>query len=154
MEGRIAVGLRRQNAGPFTVTVAVILAIAGCSGEELFRQPVCGFVILDGKPLAKGAIIFYPVRNNDLDIVCNGGAMINDGYFSLPRASGLVPGSYHAAIRAAEDQGSRHQDGRAPENDAAVAKEEIAERYNLFTELMIEINNKAIKEVTFHLDPQ
>ena len=30
--------------------------------RELSRQPVSGYVKLDGKPLAKGVIIFYPVK--------------------------------------------------------------------------------------------
>jgi hypothetical protein len=146
------VGLRRWRAALCAVMVSVILTTAGCSGEELFRQPLSGYVTLDGLPLAKGVIVFYPVKNNDLDILVNGGAMVKDGYFSISRRAGLVPGQYHVVIRAAEVRHRRHEGRKNSEDDDAVAKEVVPARYNSETSLIIEINDTAIKELTFHLD--
>jgi hypothetical protein len=145
------VGILRWRAAFCAMLVSVILATAGCSGEELFRQPLSGYVTLDGLPLAKGAIVFYAVKNNDLDILINGGAMVKDGYFSIPRGAGLVPGQYHVAIRAAEARHRRHERRKDSEDDEAVAKETVPARYNSETSLMIEIKDTAIKELTFHL---
>ena len=91
--------LRYGLAGLYAVAGSCVIAMSGCSGEEFLRQPVSGFVNLDGQPLANGAIMFYPVKSNDLGIVASGGAMIKNGYFSLPRSSGPIPGDYHVAIR-------------------------------------------------------
>jgi hypothetical protein len=134
------------------VIVSFILANGGCSGDGLFRQPVSGYVNLDGKPLALGAVIFYPVKINDLGIVINGGAMVKDGYFSLPRSSGLIPGKYFVAIRAAEPQHKRHGKRSEHEDEEKVAKEVVPAKYNSETDLTIEIKDNAIKELTFHLD--
>lgn len=142
--------IRRGRAGLRVVIGFGILATAGCSGEGLLRQPVSGYVKLDGNPLGKGVIIFYPVKGNDLDIVINGGAMVKDGYFSIPRAAGLIPGDYQVAIRAAESR--RRRDRGPATDDEPVAEEVIPARYNSDTDLTIRINDRAIKEVTFRLD--
>ena len=76
---------RRWRPGLCAVAIPIILATAGCSGDDLQRQPVAGFVYLDDRPLSDGLIIFYPVENSKFAIVTNGGAMIKNGYFSIPR---------------------------------------------------------------------
>ena len=145
-------GRRRWRVGLSTVSVSVILATAGCSGEDLLRQPVSGYVYLDGKPLSLGAVIFYPAKGSNLEISINGGAMIKDGYFSIPRSSGLIPGTYNVSLRAAETRPGGHHNREGHEDDEIVAREVIPERYNTKTEVRIEIKDNAIKELTFHLD--
>ncbi len=146
---------RRWRAVLGVVTVFSTLAIAGCSSGELSRQPVSGYVNLDGVPLAKGLIIFYPAKGIDLDFEINGGAMVKDGYFSISRTTGLIPGDYHVAIRAAETRPRRrHERQGEPGDDATVAEEVIPAKYNSETDLRVEIKDNAIKEVTFHLDSQ
>jgi hypothetical protein len=136
----------------FAMAVPIILATAGCSGDGWARQPVAGFVYLDGRPLSEGLIMFYPVENTKLAIVTNGGAMVRNGYFSLPRSEGLAAGKYHVAISApAPDRWSR-EETRGPERGKVVANEVIPARYNNATGLRLELNDHAIKEVTFHLD--
>jgi hypothetical protein len=151
------VSRRRWRVRLCAVTGSVILATAGCSGEDLFRQPISGYVTLDGKPLALGVIIFYPVQVNDLGIMINGGAMVKDGYFSIPRSSGLIPGKYSVSISAsaAEPRHRRHgnrEEREEREHNETVAKEVVPAKYNTETELVIEIKDNAIKELTLHLD--
>jgi hypothetical protein len=153
--GRIAVSRRRWRVGLCAVTGSVIVATAGCSGEELFRQPVSGYVTLDGKPLALGVVNFYPVQGNDSGIMINGGAMVKDGYFSMPRSSGLIPGKYSVLISAAEPRHRRHgnrEEREEHEDNETVAREVVPAKYNTETELAIEIKDNAIKELILHLD--
>ena len=138
----------RGRAGLCVLIVSVILPTAGCWDEGGLRQPVSGYVKLNGKPLANGVIIFYPVKGIGPDTVVSGGAMVNDGYFSIPRGVGLIPGQYFVAIRAAE---TRRKRSNQSDDDEPVARDAIPARFNSETELRIEIKDRAIKEVTFHL---
>ncbi len=143
---------RRHRRSRLCAAYAVVMFVgAGCSGDDLPRQPVSGFVTLDGKPLSSGAISFYPDTLEDRKFPVVAGAMIKDGNFSVPRALGLVPGRYEVAINAAWSyQGLRAND-RKPGNDNAVEKEHIPAKYNARTQLAIDIKAAAIKEITFQL---
>jgi hypothetical protein len=123
----------------------------GCSDDDLPRQPVSGFVTLDGQPLANGAISFYPDMLEDHNFPVVGGAMIKGGYFSIPRSLGLVPGHYEVAIFSARGRERRREKGRQPGNERAVAKEQIPAKYNTNTTLAIAIKDTVIKEITIHL---
>jgi hypothetical protein len=131
--------------------VAVLFAGDGCSGDGLPRQPVSGFVTLDGQPLSSGAISFYPNLLKDPDYPVVAGAMIDRGYFSIPRGKGLVPGRYEVTINSAATRAKRRQNRREPGNDAAVGKERIPAKYNSKSQMAIEIKDAAIKEINFRL---
>ena len=77
--------------------LGVVLAIsAGCgSGDGLPRESVSGNVTLDGQPLESGLIQFEPTSP---DVPTMTGGEIEDGYYSIPRAGGPVPGSYKVLI--------------------------------------------------------
>jgi hypothetical protein len=145
------VALRRWREGLCAVAVPIILATAGCSGDGLARQPVAGFVYLDGRPLSDGLIIFYPVDTTKFAVVTNGGAMVKNGRFSLARSEGLVAGEYYVSISAPAPDYLRREETRGPERAKVVAKEVIPARYNSPTALRLELKDQAIKEVTFHL---
>jgi hypothetical protein len=132
------------------VCVAIIFAGEGCSDDDLPRQPVSGFVTLDGEPLSSGAISFYPDVFESSNFVV-GGAMIKEGYFTIPRTHGLVPGGYDVAIHSAHLRQSRRGRDRAPGTDRAVEKERIPAKYNTQTHLAVAIKDAAIKEITFNL---
>ena len=76
------------------------LGLTGCWGtiDELPREPVAGTVLVDGKPLAEGTIVFYPegfvLKKDHVE----SGAAIVHGAFSIPRYTGLVPGVYMISI--------------------------------------------------------
>jgi hypothetical protein len=145
------VALSRWREGLCAVAVPIILATAGCSGDGLARQPVAGFVYLDGRPLSDGLIIFYPVDNAKFDIVTSGGAMVKNGRFTLARSEGLVAGEYYVAISSPAPDYRSREETRGPERGKVVAKEVIPARYNSATALRLELKDQVIKEVTFHL---
>jgi hypothetical protein len=126
--------------------VALSLAAAagaGCSasGDNLPREPVAGSVTLDGQALASGTIQFTP-ENQATGV--GGGATIQNGQFSIPRETGLVPGSYRVAIYSAGAAGERTK-GQAPEGrqiaKAGPAHESIPAKYNAQSELKAEIKS-------------
>ena len=77
--------------------VVMGLGAAGCSGDSptdnLPRQPIAGLVLVDGRPLRKGSILFFPAHHPVWGATVSGGSMINDGRFSIPWDKGLVPGT-------------------------------------------------------------
>ena len=80
---------RCWRAGAFTTCVAIAFVLAGCSGdEEWLRQPLAGFVTLDGRPLSSGVIAIYPAKAEPSGIVLNAGADVMGGYFLIPRDVG------------------------------------------------------------------
>jgi hypothetical protein len=144
-------GRRHWHSWLSTACVAVMVACAGCSGDDLPRQPVTGFVTIDGEPLSSAAISFYPNLLKDPNQRVIGGAMIERGYFSIPRREGLVPGRYDVSINAGKSHQKNRQIRKEPGNDQAIEKERIPAKYNAKTQLSVEITSAAIKEITFHL---
>jgi hypothetical protein len=127
----------------------------GCSNDDLPRQPVAGFVTLDGQALSSGAISFYPDILEDPNFLPEStGAMIKDGYFSIPRTFGLVPGRYEVAINAAQPREKRSGRDREPGNDPVLKNDRIPAKYNSQTRLVVDIKNAAIKNITFHLESE
>ncbi len=124
----------------------------GCSGEDLPRQPVSGFVTLDGRPLASGVIIFYP-DHEDNDFASVNGGSHDQGWLLLD--SPLVRTRSRPLPRrdqSRRDSDRRRESEKSPRTTPAVAKEVVPAKYNSETDLTIEIKDTAIKEVTFHLD--
>jgi hypothetical protein len=130
------------------------LAMAGCGVDELlYRQPVSGFVTVDGRPLARGVINIWAHNANDLDIdVQNAGGPIKNGYFSIPRSDGPVPGTYWVSINVDPGRKRPRDEREGPGEQQIVEKEAIPRKYNVETCLRLEINDKAIKEAIFALE--
>ena len=146
---------RRHRRSRLCAAYAVVMFVgAGCSGDDLPRQPVSGFVTLDGQPLSSGAISFYPDTLEDRKLPCSGGSDDQGRLFLDPARAGLVPGRYEVAINAAWSYQRRRAHEREPGNDQAVEKEQIPAKYNAKTQLAIDIKDAAIKEITFHLESE
>jgi hypothetical protein len=82
------------------VALAFALAVCGCgeAGDDLPRQAVSGKVKIDGAPLAKGAISF-----RSADGATEAGGLVADGAFTIPKASGPVPGKYKVTVTEAAE---------------------------------------------------
>jgi hypothetical protein len=140
------------RSGRFAVSVAVVFTMAGCSGVDSLRQPVSGFVTLDGQPLPSGWIVLYPTTRVDLEYIANSATLIKDGYFSIPREFGPIPGTYSVMIFGDNDLKSPPKDQNEPGKGRPVEKGHVPEKYNSKTMLAIEIKDFAIKDLTFHLN--
>lgn len=107
------------------------LQLVGCGASDgLPREPVSGSVIFESKPLASGLIAFYPVGP---DAVTQGGSLIHDGVYSIPRDQGLVPGAYKVVISSMGASQAKHVDkveSEAPGKPPVLAREAIPARYN------------------------
>lgn len=86
------------------------IALPACSGtsdDTLPRQPLAGRVLLDGKPLSHGTIMFFPeeVSTKQHETVPSGNTIVN-GWFSIPRK--------RAGAGKVQDRGVVGKDREAP----------------------------------------
>lgn len=75
---------------------AVVLAVAGCGGDTVKRQPVRGTVNFQAKPVKYGSVRFEPAAGQ----TTTASADIRDGQFTLARSAGLSPGKYKVWVQA------------------------------------------------------
>jgi len=133
---------------------ALALAASGCSGkgDEPPREAVRGTVRLDGRPLASGMIVFLPSGERKSSTAVSSSDVIMNGRFSIPRAKGLVPTKYRIAIYAGrKHEGLRNPD-IGPEQAQERAKDFLPEKYNVETELEVEIKPGGVRELKIDLD--
>ena len=136
--------------------VAAGIALPACSGtsDGLPRQPLAGRVLLDGKPLAHGTILFFPeeVSTKQHETVPSGNTIVN-GWFSIPRDKGPVPGKYKIAVSSEKHVKHPNRTDREdiPAEPQPPAQEIIPARFNANTELEVEIKEGGIKELRIDL---
>jgi hypothetical protein len=135
---------------------ALGIALPACSGssDDLPRQPVAGRVFLDGKPLSHGTIMFFPAElsTKEHERVATGDS-IKNGWFSIPREKGPVPGLYKIAVSSEKvvKHASRTDREESPGEVHPPAEETIPNRFNGSSELDIEIKDGGIKELRIDL---
>jgi hypothetical protein len=147
--------------------VGVLLGGCGGEGDNLPRQAVWGKVTLDGKPLEQGTITFSPTS----ELPTPGMVTITGGSYSLPKAQGLVPGSYKVSILAKESTEPVEKFGDLPgvagrrQAEAADSKaraamlskkgalpgQPIPSQYNTATTLTAEVKDGASNSFDFEL---
>jgi hypothetical protein len=132
--------IMRQVRLSFALFLAASGLAAGCSGsrDDLPREPVSGSVTLDGQPLAEGAIQFTPAGGSE-GRQTSATVEVANGEFSIPRADGLVPGSYKVSISAVPVKRDTHVKATIGKKKAAPAKELIPAKYNTKSTLTEEI---------------
>lgn len=128
--------------------IAVGLAISGCSFSDdgVSKRAIAGTVLLDGRRLAHGVIVFEPEKRPVKgDGSTTTGDVILNGRFSIPPRKGLVPGLYKILIFTEPT----HQQfaGKL----VAPAPETIPARFNMDTVLELEFNER-IKDVRIEID--
>ena len=134
------------------VLILIGLSAGGCLGnaaiDNLPRQPVAGLVLLDGRPLPRGSILFFAGHHPVFGTAVAAGTLIQNGRFSIPGDKGLVPGRYRIAI----SEIGPHHDHLAPLNPEFVADEAIPNRFNIQTELEVEVKEGGIKQLKIEVD--
>ncbi len=122
-----------------------LLGGVGCTGGsgEPPRLPVAGLVLVDGRPLPSGTILFYPSARAIVSAPMVSGDEIRNGRFSLSRDKGLAIGKYRIAVSSEE----KDLDPRAASIALSTPKEKIPVRFNSQTELEVEVKDGGIKEL-------
>jgi hypothetical protein len=138
--------------------LAAGLASSGCfsSDDGLPRQPVAGTVLFNGKLLSYGTIMFYPEERATKDGPSPSGAVIVNGWFSLPRDKGLAPGKYTISISGEKAKRPKPRTDREevppPAKAEEPAFEQIPAKFNSNTELEVEIKEGGIKNLRIELE--
>ncbi|WP_145353429.1 hypothetical protein [Roseimaritima multifibrata] len=126
-----------------------LFLLGGCGAPDSGKYPLAGTVSLDGVPLDRGTIEFHPVTAGTIT-----GGTIREGKFDIPAAQGAMPGSYEVRIYSTDLEGTAVPDPEAPPGpeSARPAKPElIAKRYNVESELEIEVEDGGNTELDFQL---
>ncbi|MFI5460695.1 MAG: hypothetical protein ACHRXM_35220 [Isosphaerales bacterium] len=147
------VGRPHRRVWSCATLAALGLAAPGCSGkvDELPREAVPGTVRLDGRPLASGTIVFLPSGEQKSKHTVSSSDVIENGRFLIPRAKGLVPTKYRIAIYGGKKHEGLPNPDIGPEQAPPPAKDFIPEKYNVETELEVEIKPGGIRELKIEL---
>jgi hypothetical protein len=126
----------------------LMAAAVGCgAGDGLNRRAVSGDVSLDGRPLARGVLLFDPISTEASTAV---GARIRDGRFAIPRREGPVPGRYAVRIYASSRIQAPPIAGSSPLATRPMV-DLIPERYNARSTLNAEIGSRDASMFHFRL---
>jgi hypothetical protein len=151
--------------------VVIGLAALGCSNNSAedthLRQPVAGLVLVDGRAMPRGSILFFPAHHPVWGATVSAGDVIHDGRFSIPWEKGLSPGYYRIAISAE----GKHRRPSEPKTEASKTKdsktdlpkieppkteltrdEMIPIRFNVETELEVEVKEGGIQNLKIEID--
>jgi hypothetical protein len=88
------------SVGRSTILLTMLVLSAGCNDGKPTRVPVSGKVLIDGKPVPLGSIIFAPQGAR-----ASGGAIDKDGHFVLTcyeHGDGAVLGAHRVSVTAAQ----------------------------------------------------
>ncbi len=128
------------RAHSFDAWVILLLAslAVGCTNDYGGRQEIKGTIKLKGVPLDQGVIDFTPLA----DQPTKEGAVIADGAYHIPRASGLMKGKYRVIITSGDGrtkEGSDEPPG--PTGANIISKERIPPEYNKNTTQEVEVSD-------------
>src|SRR5262245_57636880 len=128
--------MTRLLASRFFLIGTLLLLAPGCGeSNPLGRRAVHGNVTFQGQPVEYGGIQFMP---DDLQRGVSRGAMIEDGQYQIKTTDGLPPGNYKVMITAPDQKQKEIVEG-PPGEERSVARERIPKKYNLQTELKLEV---------------
>lgn len=146
-----------QMVFPGLLLAMLAAATVGCGDaaeNPLGRKAVTGTVTLDGAPLDHGAISFQPDNVLGTASSVNAGAMIEGGEYRIPADQGLLPGLYRVSITSPQPAAEPTDDPVQAMNQAAqqqVAPDRIPAKYNVNSELSIEVKEDESSEFNFEL---
>jgi hypothetical protein len=125
--------------------------LVGCGeSDKLPREAIKGSVTIEGTPLKSGLITFVP---NESNTPTQGGAVVLEGKYTIPKNQGLVPGKYRIIITSPEDKPEIIFDktNNAPGLPPIPAKEVIPRQYNSESLLTADITAGGKNEFDFNL---
>jgi hypothetical protein len=129
-----------------TQDALIAIAAVGCGSADPNRLPVAGTVTVDGRPLDAGTITFLPVEGGPPASVT-----IEAGTFAIDAGSGPGSGPCQVEVVAIQPTGRTIP---SPDDPAAIIEEVhnvIPARYNIRTELSVQVTDPATNEFQFAL---
>lgn len=144
----------RQAAQPeIAALLLCMLVMGGCGGADgPKRVTVGGYVSFDGAPLKSGSIRFIPTEGTTGPAAV---AMIDDGFYELPRESGPVLGKHHIEIEATNHLGfelDNEQDfARKIQSGEPIPKNPVPEAFNRLSQLVVELPEEGKLDLDFRL---
>ncbi|EAQ81816.1 carboxypeptidase-like regulatory domain-containing protein [Blastopirellula marina] len=111
------------------VAAGLLPFLLGCGSpqDSLNRQPVSGSVTLKGQPLDRGSI---SLETQNSAQGTSGGAVIENGEFSISRQRGLPPGSYTVRIYSPDPTTLGWPAGEAPGESRREPQERVPAAWN------------------------
>jgi hypothetical protein len=140
--------MNRRLFGGLLCLCVIVLGITGCADSASRRYAVSGVVKWQGKPLDQGAITFLP---EDSSVGSGGGAMIENGKYSIPAKQGLLPGRYKVTISSADPR-NKAPDPDSPPGYLPVPKDRLAAKYNTQTTLTADVKPQGPNTFNFEVD--
>jgi hypothetical protein len=124
----------RYSAVVVTFLASIVSAL-GCGDGRPDRVPVSGRVVIDGKPLAFGNLMFVPPEGR-----ASYGSLDSDGRFALScfePGDGAVVGSHKVAVIATERLGPQRMRWHAPRKLADIRTSGLTETVSGPTDDMV-----------------
>jgi hypothetical protein len=122
--------------------------LSGCGGANDGRVPVSGEVKLSGQPLDRGSIELHPLTSSG---VLTGG-MVKEGKFEIPAEEGPKPGKYQVRVFASGESIAPDPNvPPGPQTDTQVSAERVAAKYNVNSELEVEIGPSGSEGLLFEV---
>jgi hypothetical protein len=124
------------------------ITFAGCGErpDNLPREAVSGAVMFEDQPMAKGTIQFAPTSDK---IPTTGKAAVIDGGYSIPRAEGLVPGTYKVVIASFTEVAEANFSHGVPGKPAPAPKNLISKQFNKNSNLTAEVKGGQTNKFDF-----
>jgi len=116
--------LVRFRAWRGLAALALPLALSGCGGGGLERQPIKGFVKHAGKPIQFGSIRFEPAENQPAGT----SGSIRNGEYRIERSAGVTEGRYKVWVQAFDRSGETPP-GAMPGSEGPPPRDILPERY-------------------------
>jgi hypothetical protein len=130
------------------------LGAGGCSASfsATGAQTIAGSVTVDGRPMKTGTIVFFPYDDGKTLRTVSASEMIRNGRFTVPRSKGLAPARYRIAVFGGKDESAQPDTNDADDVDSTQVKDKLPARFNLASELEVEITRRAIKELKIDIE--
>lgn len=136
---------------PRLVLMGLTLAVgAGCRPSN-GRTAVSGQVVFkQGAPIKRGSIEFSPLDGGDV----HGGARIADGRYAIAQEKGLKPGKYLVRIYAPAGllSATGAPGAGGPGQAAKLPEETVSPKYNVDSQLRVEVGSAAAQEFDFAVE--
>lgn len=134
-----------QSNTVFAIVLCLIaLPFSGCGQGEQY-QAMSGSVTVDGAPLKKGIITFYPIGPGT-----TAGGQITEGSFDLDISRGASPGKYRVEITASRPTGKKEFDIDL-KAEVDIEEQYLPPKYNLKSELTCEVVGSGDNKYEFAL---